>query len=81
MAMSFNLKEIREVDPSILTSKERQKALEAFVAFDKNGSKMIEKEEQRFSFERRLFPGVRSRTPPFSTVQCSAVRYRVLLIK
>ena len=32
-------------DTSVLAQKERAKCLEAFTAFDKNGSKMIEKDE------------------------------------
>ena len=45
--MSFTLKEFQEVSTDILTKKEKEKCQEAFAAFDKNGSKMIEKEELR----------------------------------
>ena len=45
--MAFYLKELREVNIDILDEKEKSKCLEAFNAFDKNGSKKIEKEELR----------------------------------
>ncbi|EAS02635.2 dynein 18 kDa light chain, flagellar outer arm protein (macronuclear) [Tetrahymena thermophila SB210] len=43
--MSLSLKQLRDVDINILTKKEIDKCQEAFTAFDKNGSKFIEKEE------------------------------------
>lgn len=43
--MTFTLKDLREVDISILDEKEKQKCEEAFYAFDKNQSKTLEKEE------------------------------------
>ena len=44
--MSFTLKDLRNIDfNSILSKREVDKCQEAFIAFDKNGSKFIEKEE------------------------------------
>ncbi|KAL4472964.1 hypothetical protein ABPG72_020658 [Tetrahymena utriculariae] len=45
--MSLSLKQLRNIDINILSKKEIDKCQEAFTAFDKNGSKFIEKEELR----------------------------------
>lgn len=50
--MAFYLKDLKEIDPSeILDEKEKMKCLDAFNAFDKNGSKKIEKNELRLVLE------------------------------
>jgi len=50
--MAFYLKDLKEIDPlEILDEKEKQKCLDAFNAFDKNGSKKIEKNELRLVLE------------------------------
>lgn len=53
--MSFTLKDLRNVNTDILTKKEKEKCHEAFTAFDKNGSKCIEKEELR-----KVLEGIRN---------------------
>ena len=45
--MSLNLEDIKNINIDILTPKEKQKCNEAFLAFDKNGSSYIEKDELR----------------------------------
>ena len=46
--MAISLKDLKNIDPStLLDDRERQKCLEAFNAYDKNGSKRLEKEELR----------------------------------
>jgi calmodulin len=45
--MSINFEELKRVNVEILTFKEKQKCYEAFVAFDKNASGYIEKDELR----------------------------------
>jgi len=46
--MSILLKDLKNIDvDSILEEREKLKCIEAFNAFDKNGSKKIEKEELR----------------------------------
>jgi len=47
--MNLSLKNLEDVNIDILTKREREKCTEAFLAFDKNGSKMIEKEELKLA--------------------------------
>ena len=55
--MSFTLKDLKNINIDILSKKEREKCAEAFTAFDKNGSKCIEKEELRKVLEGNIiFP-------------------------
>lgn len=50
--MAFYLKDLKNIDPNdILDEKEKQKCQDAFNAFDKNGSKKIEKNELRLVLE------------------------------
>jgi Ca2+-binding EF-hand superfamily protein len=43
--MSMLLKGLRNIDIKILNEREQSKCIEIFNAYDKNGSKKIEKEE------------------------------------
>lgn len=49
--MSLNLEELRKTNVDFLSAKEKQKCYEAFVAFDKNVSGFIEKDELRAVLE------------------------------
>ncbi len=54
--MSLTLKELKSIEyETILNRREKEKCLEAFIAFDKNGSKMIEKEELQKVLEGKYF--------------------------
>lgn len=54
IAMSINFEELKRVNVEILSSKEKQKCYEAFVAFDKNASGYIEKDELRKVLEGKF---------------------------
>ena len=45
--MTLLLKELKNIDLKILNEKEETKCIETFNAYDKNGSKRLEKEELR----------------------------------
>lgn len=45
--MTLLLKELKNIDLKILNEKEVTKCIETFNAYDKNGSKRLEKEELR----------------------------------
>jgi calmodulin len=45
--MQINSEDLKKINVEILTNKEKQKCYEAFVAFDKNASGYIEKDELR----------------------------------
>ncbi|CAD8175366.1 unnamed protein product [Paramecium octaurelia] len=49
--MSINMDDLKKVNVDTLTAKEKQKCYEAFVAFDKNVSGYIEKDELRAVLE------------------------------
>ncbi|CAK76567.1 unnamed protein product (macronuclear) [Paramecium tetraurelia] len=49
--MSINMEDLKKVNVDTLTAKEKQKCYEAFVAFDKNVSGYIEKDELRAVLE------------------------------
>lgn len=53
--MLFSLKDLKDVNLDILEEKEKQKCLDAFNAFDKNGSKKIEKHELKIVLEGTYF--------------------------
>jgi calmodulin len=46
-SMQINSEDLKKINVDILTNKEKQKCYEAFVAFDKNASGYIEKDELR----------------------------------
>jgi Ca2+-binding EF-hand superfamily protein len=49
--MNSNFKDIDSFDVNILNEYEKQKCIEAFNIYDKNGSKRLEKEELRIVLE------------------------------